>query len=192
MLQSDHIPTIDTERVRLRGWREDDVERMTVINADPEVARWLGSIDPSRTREKIESWLEHWKLHGFGLWAVEEKSSGRMVGRAGLVRHEDWTASVHDAEIGWTLARSAWGYGYATEAAGAALNWARERGAPRQIISITRPDNVRSRRVMGRLGLVPMGEANWHGFDQVWYALDLTADQSRSRRTLRATGAFGG
>jgi RimJ/RimL family protein N-acetyltransferase len=159
----------------LREWRDDDVEPMTAINADPEVAQWLGPIDPSKTSERISTWVEHWARHGFGLWAVEEKAGGRMIGRVGLVKHDDWIASPHDAEVGWTLARDAWGHGYATEGARAALAFARDVGL-RRIISITLPHNIRSRRVMERLGLEYGGAAQWRGFDQVWYAIELAAD----------------
>ncbi|MDP8904734.1 MAG: GNAT family N-acetyltransferase [Chloroflexota bacterium] len=129
----------------------------------------MGPVDASRTRERIEAWPEHWRRHGFGLWAVEEKASGRMIGRLGLVHHEDWAASEHDAEVGWTRASSAWGRRYATEGAQAALEFACRVGL-RQIISITLPTNARSQRVMQKLGLTYRAEANWHGFDQVWYA----------------------
>ncbi len=167
------IPEIETDRLLLRAWRNDDVEPMTAINADPEIARWLGSIDASRTGERIEYWMDHWRRHGFGLWAVEERASGSLIGRVGLVRHDDWTASAHDAEIGWTLARSAWGRGLATEAAKAALGWAQSRPELRTIVSITLPDNVRSRRVMEKLGMAYQGIATWRGFEQVWYAIQL-------------------
>lgn len=145
---------------------------MTEINSDPRVAAWLGSIDPAQTENRILAYVEHWKARGYGVWAVEEVKSGVFVGRVGLVHHDDWTASPHDAEIGWALSHAVWGRGYATEAARAVLDWARERPDLRVIISITRPDNLRSRRVMEKLGLTYQGEATWHGFDQVWYAHD--------------------
>jgi RimJ/RimL family protein N-acetyltransferase len=173
MPQSVAIPEIETDRLRLRGWREADVEPLTKIRADPQVGRWLGYPDPAKTAETIAAFVANWGRDGFGMWAVEVKQSGEFIGRVGLIHHDDWTMSAHDAEIGWTLARSAWGNGYATEAARAVLEWARARGAPRQIISITRPDNVRSRAVMERLGLVHIGQTHWRGYDQVWYALDL-------------------
>jgi RimJ/RimL family protein N-acetyltransferase len=180
MLQSVSIPELVTPRLRLRGWREDDIEPMRAIRADPEVGRWLGSPDPALTAEAIAIWVERWRSLGFGMWAVEEVRSGGLIGRVGLIHHDDWTASPHDAEIGWTLARDAWGHGYATEAAAAVLQWARERGSPRQIISITRLDNVRSQRVMEKLGMVRVGETTWHEHEQVWYALDLTPDAAES------------
>lgn len=173
MQDSAPIPEIETQRLRLRAWRDGDITPMTAINSDPAVTRWLGPIDASQTESRIRVWTEHWRVDGFGLWAVEEKASGLLIGRVGLVHHDDWVASEHDAEIGWTLASTAWGKGYATEAAQAALDWARRRDRPRNIISITRPDNSRSRRVMEKLGLTYRGQTHWHAFDQVWYAIEL-------------------
>jgi RimJ/RimL family protein N-acetyltransferase len=169
------IPEVETDRLLMRAWRGEDVEPMTAINSDPEVAPWLGAIDPSRTKERITAWLNHWSRFKFGLWAVEERESGKFIGRVGLMRHDDWTASAHDAEVGWTLAQSAWGRGYATEAARAALGWAQARPQLNAIISITKPDNVRSRRVMEKLGLAYAGTTTWRGFEQVWYATQLAA-----------------
>ena len=143
---------------------------MTAIDGDIRVAQWLGGVhDRDQTRAQIASWVAHWDLHGFGQWAVEERATAQLVGRAGLTHHNDWKASSLDAEIGWALAHSAWGRGYATEAAQAVLEWVRGRPNLKTIISITRPDNVRSRRVMEKLGLTYRGEATWHGSHQVWY-----------------------
>jgi RimJ/RimL family protein N-acetyltransferase len=167
------VPTITTDRLRLRGWRDDDLDAMAAINLDVEVAKWLGGVNSrAQTLARMEAWVAHWQEHGFGQWAIEELEAGRLVGRVGFTHHDDWTVSGHDAEIGWVLAREAWGRGYATEAARAALDWALQHQRPNleTIISITRPDNVRSRRVMEKLGLTYRGATTWRGFDQVWYA----------------------
>lgn len=166
------IPELLTPRLRLRGWRPDDLEPMAAINADPRVAEWLGGvIGLEETRLRLQAYADHWEEHDFGLWAVGERHGGRMVGRTGLMHWHDWTASPHDAEIGWTFAPDVWGRGYATEAARAALDWARAQPGLRGIISITRPDNLRSRRVMEKLGLAYRAEAFWRGFGQVWYEI---------------------
>lgn len=165
------IPVVETERLLLRPWRSSDVERMRQINSDPEVRRWLG-VNPDQTEARMKAWLEHWQRHGYGHWALEESGSGDFIGRVGLIHQDEWTASEHDAEIGWTLASSAWGNGYATEGARAALDFARKIGL-RRIISITRPDNVRSQAVMERIGLTYRGATHWHGYDQVWYGTEL-------------------
>jgi RimJ/RimL family protein N-acetyltransferase len=168
------VPELETERLLLRGWRQEDLEPMAAINADPRVGKWLGGvIDVDTTRARLQSYGYHWEEHRFGPWAVEERASGRLVGRTGLMRWEDWTASPHDAEIGWTFAPDVWGRGYATEAARAVLEWATGDASLRTIISITRPDNLRSRRVMEKLGLTYRGQTVWRGFAQVWYGIDL-------------------
>jgi len=166
------IPTIETERLVLRGWRAADVAPLSAIYSDPQVATWLGWPSPDQVEASMGRWVEHWRRHGFGLWALEEKSSGALIGRVGLMNQVDWTASEQDAEVGWTLARSAWSNGYATEGATAALDFARAKGL-RRIISITRPDNLRSQAVMKRLGLTYRGATHWHGYDQVWFGTEL-------------------
>lgn len=167
-----NIPTIETERLILRGWRATDVAPLRAIYADPAVAPWLGRPDPDQVEASIQRWLEHWRSYGFGLWALEEKASGALIGRVGLVNQTDWTASEQDAEVGWTLASSVWGHGYATEGATAALDFARAKGL-RRIISITLPNNERSQAVMKRLGLTYRGATHWHGYGQVWYGTEL-------------------
>jgi len=147
---------------------------MAAINEDFRVAKWLGGvIGRAQTEARIEAWVDHWQERGFGPWAVEERATNQLVGRVGLMHHADWTASPHDAEIGWALMPEVWNRGYATEGAGAALTWARRRPDLRTIISITSATNVRSRRVMEKIGLAYGGTATWRGFDQVWYTTEL-------------------
>lgn len=167
------VPELVTERLRLRAWVLADVEPMAAINADPLVGEWLGGvIQTEETRARLKAYANHWEERGFGIWAVEERASGRLVGRTGLMHWDDWTASPHDAEIGWTFAPEVWGRGNATEAARAALGWAAGQPGLNAIISITRPDNVASRRVMEKLGLTYRGETVWRGFAQVWYGIE--------------------
>lgn len=169
------VPELVTARVRLRNWQSKDVEPMAAINVDPRVGDWLsGTIGVEETRTRLQLYASHWEERAFGIWAVEERGSRRLVGRTGLMRWDDWTASPHDAEIGWTFDPGVWGRGYATEAARAALAWAATQPGLRTIISNTRPDNVASRRVMEKLGLSYRGEALWRGFRQVWYGTGLT------------------
>lgn len=176
---------METDRLRLRAWRLEDVDAMAAINADPRVGDWLGGvIDTEETRAQLQAYVYRWEERGFGLWAVEERTTGRLLGRTGLMHWDDWTASPHDAEIGWTLAPDAWGRGYATEAARAVLDWATAQPGLRTIISITRPDNAASRRVMEKLDLAYQGETTWRGLSQVWYAIELSAG------TLRNVPAF--
>ena len=148
------VPEILTPRLRLRGWREADGETMAEIYSDPEVVRYLRPLDLEGTRQQLSSFVFHWEEHGFGLWAVEERSSGRLIGRIGLVNHDDWNASPHDAEVGWALERATWGRGLATEGGAAALRFGFKTKRMERIVSIAHRDNAASQRVMEKLGFV--------------------------------------
>ena len=114
----------------------------------------------------------HWRLLGYGMFAVEERSSREIVGRVGLMLHPDWPLDGPKVEVGWTLQRSVWGRGYATEGAKASLQFGfRTLGLP-QIFSMTRPENARSHAVMERSGLTERGEIDFHGWKQVYYTID--------------------
>ena len=92
--------------------------------------------------------MGHWQMRGYGHWAVEEKASGRMIGRIGFLNPEGWPGF----EIGWTLASHAWGKGYATEGGKRALAYAFKELDQRHVISLIHPDNKPSMRVAERLG----------------------------------------
>jgi RimJ/RimL family protein N-acetyltransferase len=91
----------------------------------------------------------NWHLHGLGMWAVEEKASGEMIGRAGLLEPEGWPGS----EIGWVVARAHWGKGYATEAAQFCLDWAVKPLERNDLICLIRPGNTLSIRVAEKLAM---------------------------------------
>ncbi len=144
------IPTLTTERLELRAFTEADFETWAGIVADPEVARYIGGVrDRMQAWLRIAAYLGHWQLRGYGQWAVVERDSGRLVGRSGLWFPEGWP----ELEVGWTFARSAWGNGYATEAARAAVEWGRTELGLRRIASAIAPGNTRSIAVAERLGM---------------------------------------
>jgi RimJ/RimL family protein N-acetyltransferase len=150
------FPTeLETARLLLRGWREADLAPFAALNADPQVTRHLSG--RPLTREQSDELARrihaHWGTHGFGLWAVERKADGRMIGFAGLAVPAFLPAVLPAVEVGWRLARDAWGHGLATEAGAVGVEQAF--GALRldRVISIIRPANVASRRVAEKLGL---------------------------------------
>jgi len=165
------VPEILTPRLRLRGWREGDVELMAAIYTSPEVVRYLRPLDLEGTRQQLLRFVYHWERYGFGLWAVVERASGRLIGRIGLAHHDDWTSSPHDAEVGWTLERATWGRGLATEGGAAALRFGFDRKRMERIISIAHRENVASQRVMEKLGLKREGRTTWRNQPVVWYAI---------------------
>ena len=144
------VPTLTTDRLTLRGWRDDDLDAYAAITADPDVMRFMGGpLDRMDTWRQMAVFVGHWELRGHGLWVVER--DGELIGRVGLIRPEGWPG----LEVGWLLGREAWGHGYATEAARAAVDYAwRELGAE-ELISLIAPDNHPSARVAERLGMRP-------------------------------------
>jgi len=163
-------PVIETERVLLRGWREEDLDPYAEMLASTEVTRFLGG-DP---RSRDETWREiamligHWELRGYGLWVVERKADGALLGRVGLWRPEGWPG----LEVGWALAPHAQGAGYATEAAHASVQWAWKELGARELISVIDPANERSRRVAERLGMSLRREQTVNGRPAQIYGLD--------------------
>lgn len=163
--------TLETERLILRMWREDDdFETYAQMCADLEVMRYLGG----KTFSRMEAWrhmaflIGHWHLRGYGHWAVEEKASGRFIGRIGFLNPEGWPGF----EIGWTLGREHWGKGYATEGARRALEYAFTELDQDHVISLIHPENRGSIRVAERLGEQPEGKAQIMGFDVLVYGMD--------------------
>jgi RimJ/RimL family protein N-acetyltransferase len=142
---------LETERLKLRMWRESDLDAYADMCADPLVVRYLG---PGKVMSRPEAWrsmavfVGHWQLRGYSHWAVEEKASGTMIGRIGFLNPEGWPGF----EIGWTLARHAWGKGYATEGARTALKYAFEKLDQPHVISLIHPDNTPSMKVAERIG----------------------------------------
>jgi RimJ/RimL family protein N-acetyltransferase len=144
------VPRLETARLLLREWGPSDVDPHAAMSADPEVMRYLGGVlGREQSWRRLATHAGHWTLRGYGNWAVERRADGLFLGRVGLWRPEGWPG----LELGWKLARHAWGHGYATEAGRAAMEWAWSvLGTPR-LISLIHPDNTRSVRVAERLGL---------------------------------------
>jgi RimJ/RimL family protein N-acetyltransferase len=162
---------LHTDRLHLRMFREDDLDAYAAICADPEVMRYLGD---GRTLGRSEAWrqmamiLGHWQLRGYGLWAVEERATGALVGRLGFFEPEGWPGF----ELGWMLRRASWGRGYATEGAERALAHAFTEMGRQRLISLIRPDNRASIRVAERLGERLEGRTTLFGQEALVYGID--------------------
>ena len=139
-----------TARLRLRRWRDEDREPFAALNADPVVMEHFPATLTRAESDALVDRIEaHFDEHGYGLWAVE--AHGAFVGFTGLA-WQTYEASFTPAlEVGWRLRRSAWGSGYATEAATAAL--ARGLEDVDSVVSTTALTNLRSQRVMQRIGM---------------------------------------
>jgi RimJ/RimL family protein N-acetyltransferase len=168
---------IQTERLLLRQWRDGDWHGLHRTYGDSEVMNWIGSaaLDIASTAAAVGRMSMHWRILGYGMFALEDRSSQEIVGRVGLIFHPDWPLEGPKVEVGWTLQRSAWSRGYASEGAKASLTFGfNVLGLP-QIFSVTLPDNARSRAVMERCGLTYRGEIVYFGRTQVYYAVERQA-----------------
>jgi [ribosomal protein S5]-alanine N-acetyltransferase len=144
------VERLETPRLHLRPFTPADVDAIHAVYSDPEVMRWVGT-GPLATRAATERLLESYGGHqealGFAFWAVLERDSGELIGDAGLHR-----TAVGETELGYTLAKRAWGRGYATEAAGAWLDAAFGDLAIAEVIALAEPPNHASAHVLDKLG----------------------------------------
>jgi RimJ/RimL family protein N-acetyltransferase len=145
---------LKTDRLLLRMWRGEDRVPFARMNADPEVMEFFVS---PMTREDSDAFVDRIEAGfaecGFGLWAVEEIEAGRFIGFTGLINQTFQAHFTPAVEIGFRLARHAWGKGYATEAATEAVRYGFEQVGLAEIVSMTAVQNVRSRAVMRKLGM---------------------------------------
>ncbi|MFD7913614.1 GNAT family N-acetyltransferase [Streptomyces sp. NPDC059752] len=147
------MPELRTERLVLRGWQDSDLAPWAAMNADPEVREHFPDV---LTREQSERSAARFQAdldaRGWGWWAVEVAATGEFIGFTGL-DPVDEDMPFAGIEVGWRLARTAWGHGYATEAALAALEFGFNSLALPEILAITTATNLRSQAVMQRLGM---------------------------------------
>ena len=177
------VPTLRTERLVLRPFAASDVVAYAEMNADAEVARFLSGNGAPLSAEdswrQLAMFIGHWELRGFGMWAVAEvERPDVLVGRVGAHEPAGWP----DVEVGWALARSAWGRGYATEGARAALRYVFDVLKRPRAVSIIRPENLKSRAVADRLGQKLAGEWTHRGQRADLYEIDVA--------TWRASASF--
>jgi RimJ/RimL family protein N-acetyltransferase len=145
---------LQTDRLLLRDWREEDLERFARMNADPHVMEYFPSRLSRRESDELAArFRAKWDEHGFGPWAVEVPGVTALAGFVGLSVPSFAAPFTPCVEVGWRLAHEYWGHGYATEAARAALACGFEQLHLPEIVSFTVPANVRSIHVMEKLGM---------------------------------------
>jgi RimJ/RimL family protein N-acetyltransferase len=172
-------PVIQTERLILRRWCSADVAPNTAMLADPGTARYI-TADGKPVTSDLVGWRNaailsgHWVLHGFGMFVVEEKSSGKFAGRVGPWFPPGWPGF----EVGWGIANEFRGKGYAVEAARAAIDWSFATFELDRIIHCIDRENTASQAVARRLGAEKHGEFDLFGhIADVW----VTSRDSGSR-----------
>lgn len=162
------MPSIETDRLLLRMIRADDLDNLAALFGDPEVVKYVGDgkpADRAETQRALESIIRHWERHGFGRWAVIEKSTGEFIGFGGL------RSLFGTPEVVYHLAKARWGRGYATELARAALRFGFEERDYARIVAITKPANIASIHVMDKLGMQFEKNARYYDIDVVQYSI---------------------
>jgi RimJ/RimL family protein N-acetyltransferase len=150
------VPVLETERLRLRGFCEQDLEPWAAAMAEPSVVRHIGGTPFAReeTWRRVASASGLWLILGYGYWAVERKQDRALIGQVGFADFKrDMRPSIEGLpEMGWIFAPEAHGQGYAAEAVAAGLDWADVALAGREIVAIIDADNASSIRVAEKAG----------------------------------------
>ena len=149
-------PRIETERLILRPPRAEDFDAYAANMADMEAAHFIGGVQSRAVAWRgFLSLAGAWMIQGYAMFSVIEKSSGRWIGRLGPWKPEGWPGT----EVGWGLAREAWGKGYAYEGSAVAIDWAFEHLGWSEVIHSIHPDNIASQALAKRLGSTLRGPA---------------------------------
>jgi RimJ/RimL family protein N-acetyltransferase len=161
-------PFIATERLILRGHTLEDFPAFAAMRADPVVMKFMGkgdAIDEEEAWTKFQSMAGHWQFKGYGTWAIEECAGGALIGSIGFADKK--RPSSHPAsgapEMGWSLAASAHGKGFASEALRAALAWGRAFFGPARVVCVISDDNMASIRLAEKHGFQQFATASRHG-----------------------------
>lgn len=167
MTQGRPAPTLETGRLRLRGWRREDFPAYHAIMSEPAVHRFFGP-EPMGEEEcwrRVCAAAGNWVLNGFGGLAVERLSDGKLIGNVTLfTAHRAIEPRFGDQpEMGWIFATESHGTGMAFEATSALLDWAEATLAPQPIWAIISQGNEPSFKLAGRLGFKPLSEVDYHG-----------------------------
>jgi ribosomal-protein-alanine N-acetyltransferase len=148
------VAELETERLLLRQWLPEDLEPFAAASADPEVMRHFPSTHSRAQSDALaRDFADGIEERGWGFWAVEVRDGPRFIGFVGLGEPHFEAHFTPAVEVGWRLSREHWGHGYATEAARSAVDFGFRELDLIEIVAMTIPDNLRSRRVMERLGM---------------------------------------
>jgi RimJ/RimL family protein N-acetyltransferase len=168
--------TIETDRLTLRGFCPDDINRLAEILGDPQVMRYMPGDEPwprEWAERELRNLIEHWDEHGYGRWAVVDREDDRMIGWCGL----GFLPELNETEVAYLLDKDYWNRGYATEAARISLGYGFEEAGLDRIIALAFPENAASIRVMEKIGMVYEKMTHIWRLDLVQY--EITRDMYR-------------
>ncbi len=164
------IPSVQTERLLLRAWTPADVDALFTILQEKDILRYFPNPNAPE-RSKVEAYisrhLAHWSQRGFGHWAVITPQDGRLIGWNGL----EYLPELNEVEVAYLLSHQAWGRGYATEAAGAAIRFGFEAKGLEAIIGLVHPDNAASIHVLEKCGLRYADRIELWGLEMLRYRI---------------------
>jgi RimJ/RimL family protein N-acetyltransferase len=164
---TNNAPVIETQRLRLRGHRYDDLAHCVAMWADPNVTKFVGgrASTEQQTWSRLLSYIGHWAVLGFGYWAIEEKDSGEFVGEIGFADFKrDIASSMRGSpELGFALAPQFHGKGYATEAVRAVIVWGDAHLPYQRSVCLVDPGNLASLRVLEKCGYGVFEESTYNG-----------------------------
>lgn len=173
-------PMVETERLRMRGHRAEDLAHCAAMWADPVVVRHtVGKpLSEEESWRRLLSYVGHWAVQGYGYWVVEEKGTGKFVGEVGFAdyRREIKPSLKGIPEIGWVLASEFHGKGYATEAVRAAVAWGDSQFSSGRTACIIQPGNVASIRVAEKCGYRELQRTPYKGHEVLMFVRDGVSD----------------
>ena len=159
---------LETDRLHLRMFRPDDLDRLAALILDPDVMRYVGNGQPG-TREEadvaLKSIIRHWETHGFGRWAVVDKETQNFIGFGGL------RSLYGEPEVVYHFAKAHWGKGLATELARASLRYGFEEHHFDRVLAIAKPPNAASIHVMEKLGMHYQKHTSYYNIDVIQYTI---------------------
>lgn len=161
---------LETNRLYLRHFKAEDLEEYSRIMGQDEVGQWLPR-GRGYTKEEVGKFLDniakHWQEKGYGIWAVIEKDSGKIIGHCGL----NYVKQNDEVEVLYGFGKEYWGFGYATEAAKAALTFGSEKIGLDRIVAFAKTDNIASRKVIEKIGLKYIKDIEIFGMICAYYEL---------------------
>jgi ribosomal-protein-alanine N-acetyltransferase len=169
-------PEIGTERLNLRGFAQNDIDRLAEILGDPVVMKYMPGDEPwprEWAERELRNLIEHWDRHSYGRWAVVDREDERMIGWCGLA----FLPELNETEVAYLLDKDYWNRGYATEAARISLGYGFEEVGLDRIIALAFPENAASIRVMEKIGMSYEKMTHVWRLDLVQY--EITRDMYR-------------
>lgn len=163
---------LETERLALRRYERDDLDRLTRLNTDPEVMRYIGDgslRDREQTRAGIARAERIYEMYpGLGFWVAEEKSQRRFLGVFALI----YIPKTVEVEVGYRLMKSAWGRGYATEGARALVRYGLFEVGLNRVVGLTHKENDPSKHVLMKAGLQPRGMGHYYDKELCYFVAE--------------------